>query len=82
MLWYASTAEIYKEQMNSCSSLTLILAAIIYWQAKEIGRVTTTQNPEKDGINTQLLAHISPIEWENVQLYGQYIIDKNLIKNA
>jgi TnpA family transposase len=27
------------EQMNACSSLTLILACIIYWQAKEINRV-------------------------------------------
>jgi hypothetical protein len=27
------------EQMNSCSCLTLILACVIYWQAKEISRV-------------------------------------------
>ena len=27
------------EQMNSCSCLTLIVACIIYWQAKEMSRV-------------------------------------------
>jgi len=27
------------EQMNSCSCLTLLLACVVYWQAKEISRV-------------------------------------------
>jgi hypothetical protein len=26
------------------------------------------------------LEHISPIEWENVVLYGEYVIDRNLIR--
>ncbi len=30
------------EQRNSCSCLTLILACIVYWQAKEINRVIKT----------------------------------------
>lgn len=68
------------EQMNSCSCLTLIIACIIYWQAKEITRVINTCNPEKNGIDISMVEHISPIEWDNVILYGQYIINKNLIK--
>ncbi len=70
------------EQMNSCSCLTLILASIIYWQAKEIGRVVSEMNAEKDGIDLALLEHVSPIEWENILLYGEYVIDKNLIRVA
>ena len=70
------------EQMNSCSCLTLILACIIYWQAREIGRVVTEKNAEKEGINLDLLEHVSPIEWENILLYGEYIIDKSLIRVA
>ena len=27
------------EQMNSCSCLTLIVACIIYWQARDMSRV-------------------------------------------
>ncbi len=68
------------EQINSCSCLTLILACIIYWQAREISRVLSCGNPEVDGIDASLLEHISPIEWENVVLYGQYIIDRNLVR--
>ena len=68
------------EQMNSCSCLTLILASIIYWQAREITRVLHCCDPEGNGIDAALLEHISPIEWDNVILYGQYIIDPNLVR--
>jgi TnpA family transposase len=67
------------EQMNSCSCLTLILACIIYWQAKEIDRVLNECDPEGHEINIALLEHISPIEWENVILYGEYVINRDLI---
>ncbi len=68
------------EQMNSCSCLTLILACIIYWQTSEISRVLRCCDPEGKGIDASLLQHISPIEWNNVILYGQYIIDRNLVR--
>jgi len=67
------------EQMNSCSCLTLILACIIYWQAKEISRVVRSRDLEGDGVDGSLLEHISPIEWDNVILYGEYIVDRNLV---
>jgi len=69
-------------QMTSCSCLTLILACIIYWQAKEIERVVTKCNPEASGIDLTMLEHISPIEWDNVLLYGEYVIDRKLIRAA
>jgi TnpA family transposase len=34
------------EQMNSCSCLTLLLACVVYWQAKEISRVLKMGIPE------------------------------------
>ncbi|MGC1953297.1 MAG: Tn3 family transposase [Gammaproteobacteria bacterium] len=68
------------EQMNACSSLTLILACIIYWQAKEINRVLNECDPQRSGINLSLLEHISPIEWDNVILYGEYVLNRNLIR--
>lgn len=81
---YAKQGRITKrdfyEIMKSCSCLTLILACIIYWQAREIGRVITECNPESDGVDTSLLEHVSPIEWENVVLYGEYVIDRNWIR--
>ncbi len=64
--------------MNTCSSLTLILACIIYWQAKEISRAVRGCGP--DDIDVSMLEHISPIEWDNVILYGQYVLDRTRIR--
>ncbi len=68
-------------QMNTCSSLTLILACIIYWQAREIERVIADRLPSDPPIDIELLEHISPISWDNVVLYGQYTLDRDLIQN-
>lgn len=68
--------------MTSCSSLTLILTCIIYWQATEIGRVVMEENAEQAGNDLGLLKNVSPIEWENILLYGEYVIDKSLIQVA
>ena len=65
--------------MNSCSCLTLILACVIYWQAKEIARVVRWCKPE-DEIDFALLGHLSPIEWDNVILYGQYVLDRSQVR--
>jgi hypothetical protein len=67
------------EQMNSCSCLTLLLACVVYWQAKEISRVLKMGIPEGEDINISLLEHVSPIEWENVILYGQYVLNPDNI---
>ena len=68
--------------MSTCSCLTLILACIIYRQAKEIARVTSIGNHETAGyeLDISLLEHVSPIEWDNIVLYGEYVVDRNLIR--
>jgi TnpA family transposase len=68
------------EQINACNCLTLILACVIYWQAKEINRVLKEVDLEQEGIDPALVGHISPIEWDNVVLYGDYIINKDQIR--
>jgi len=68
------------EQMNTCSCLTLILACIVYWQAREISRVLSQCDPAANGTEFSLLEHVSPIEWDNVVLYGQYILDRKLVR--
>ena len=68
------------EQMNTCSCHTLILACIVYWQAREMSRVLSQCDPDGNGIDLSLLEHVSPIEWDNVVLYGQYILDRKLVR--
>ena len=67
------------EQMNSCSCLTLILACIIYWQAQEITRVVAVAEERGHELDTTLLEHISPIEWDNIVLYGEYMLDRKRV---
>jgi len=67
-------------QKATCNCLTLIMACIIYWQAKEIMRVIAECPPELSNIDLRMLTHISPIEWDNLILYGEYVIKKHLIK--
>ena len=64
----------------SCNSLTIILAAIIYWQAKELNRLIASEEFKEMGFNAKLMVHISPVGWDNVILYGEYIINIARIK--
>jgi hypothetical protein len=66
--------------MNTRSCLTLILACIVYWQALEISRVLSQCDPIANGVDLARLEHVSPIEWDNVVLYGQYILDRKLVR--
>jgi TnpA family transposase len=68
-------------QRNTSSCLTLIMACIIYWQAKEISRVNLEGDPEGAGVDLSLLEHISPIGWENIILYGEYVLNRNLVRS-
>lgn len=66
-------------QRNTANCLTLIMACIIYWQAKEINRVILEEDPAEAGVDLSLLEHISPVGWENVTLYGEYVLNPNLV---
>ena len=71
-----SAREVY-DQVNACSCLTLILACIVYWQAREISRLAAAPDfPFDPG----LLRHVSPIEWKNIVLYGEIKIDPAKLK--
>ena len=50
----------------------LILACIVYWQARELSRLAAASDFPFD---IDLISHISPIEWKNVILYGEIKID-------
>ena len=45
-----------------------------------MARVLAQLNPAEEDIDLSLLEHISPIEWENVVLYGEYVINPKLIR--
>ena len=73
------TAREPKGQVISCNCLTMIMACIIYWQAKELDRLVNLAEFSEMGFDLNLVKHISPVGWDNVVLYGEYIINKRLI---
>ena len=71
-----------ERQTGAASCLLLILAAIIYWQIRgdrscfERGGLGWP-----DDLNFELLSHISPIGWDNVLLYGEYQLNRSLVRS-
>ena len=65
------------DQMNACSCLTLILACIVYWQAREISRIATAHDFPFD---PELIARVSPIEWKSIILYGEIKLDPDKLR--
>ena len=61
-------------------SHSILTQWVINWQAKELNRVILECAPQKAGVDLDLLEHISPIGWENIVLYGEYVLNRNLIK--
>lgn len=68
----------FRRQMSTASCLLIILASIVYWQIREIERVLGKIEPGED-VPVDLLAHISPISWENIVLYGEYKLRPELV---
>jgi TnpA family transposase len=71
----------WQQQMSRASCLVLNLAAIIYWQIREIDTVLRHWDPIEESIDPALLPHISPIGWDNVILYGEYALDPGWVRH-
>ena len=54
--------------------------ALAYKSVPLLVEPLTYGQPEANGVDLSLLKHISPIEWDNVVLYGEYHLNKRLIK--
>lgn len=66
----------------STSNLVLQYLPLASWQAREISRVLSHYDAEEEALELAQLTHISPIEWDNVILYGEYVINPKLIRSA
>ena len=48
--------------------------------SKQITQTLRSGAIAEEGIDATLLQHVSPIEWDNVSLYGQYVLDRALVR--
>lgn len=65
---------------QSCrtSGLTLLATAISLWNTVYIERAIDSLKRKGLSLNEQLIAHLSPLRWELINLSGDYIWRTNL----
>jgi len=44
-------------------------------------RIIRRCDPSVEGLELAMLRHVSPIEWDNVVLYGQYVLNRRLVRS-
>jgi TnpA family transposase len=62
----------YENQQHRASGLNLIVTAIILWNTRYLERAIAALRAVEE-VPDQLLAHLSPLGWEHVNLTGDYI---------
>jgi hypothetical protein len=58
----------------------LILACIVYWQAWEISQVLHQCDQLANGADLPRWNTSTPLERDNILLYGQFILDQTLAR--
>src|SRR3546814_3396409 len=62
--------------------MNLLAAIIIFWNTMKLGEVVNTRAASGTHIAPDLLAHVSPLGWEHINLTGQYRWPKSLAKDS
>ena len=62
----------YENQQHRASGLNLLVTAIILWNTRYLERAVAALRQTED-VPDQLLANLSPLGWEHVNLTGDYI---------
>lgn len=62
----------YENQQHRASGLNLLVTAIILWNTRYLDRAITTLRAVET-VSDELLAHLSPLGWEHVNLTGDYV---------
>jgi TnpA family transposase len=62
----------YENQQHRASRLNFLVTAIILWNTRNLERAIAVLRQTED-IPDHLLAHLSPLGWEHVNLTGDYV---------
>src|SRR3546814_18643715 len=64
------------------AGMNLLAAIIIFWNTMKLGEVVNTRAASGTHIEPDLLAHVSPLGWEHINLTGEYRWPKSLAKDS
>ncbi len=72
----------YENQQHRASGLNLVVSAIILWNTRYLERAADVLRKFED-VRDSLLAHLSPLGWEHVNLTGDYVwgVEQSLSEN-
>jgi TnpA family transposase len=62
----------YENQQHRASGLNLLVTAIILWNTRYLNRAIAALRAVEP-VPDELLAHLSPLGWEHVNLTGDYV---------
>ena len=62
----------YENQQHRASGLNLVVAAIAVWNTVYLQRAIRALQERRYVCDQQLLAHLSPLKWEHINLTGDY----------
>ena len=63
----------YENQRHRASGLNLVIAAIVLWNTVCLERFVAALRRRGKVIPDELLAHLSPLGWEHINLTGDYV---------
>ena len=58
--------------------MNLLAAIIIFWNTEKLGGVVANQTHEGKQLSPDLLAHVSPLGWEHINLTERILLAKAL----
>jgi TnpA family transposase len=63
----------FENQSFRASGLSLITAAIVYWNTVYLDRAIRQLRAQGATVPDELLAHVAPLGWEHIGLTGDYV---------
>ena len=61
-----------KASIYRIAGMNLLAAIIIFWNTMKLGEVVANQKRDGKLLSPDLLAHVSPLGWEHINLTGEY----------
>jgi hypothetical protein len=71
----------YENQRHRASGLNLVVAAIVLWNTVHLERTIVALRDQGKIISDDLLAHLSPLGWEHINLTGDYIWNSDVTED-
>jgi TnpA family transposase len=62
----------HENQRHRACGLNLVVAAIVLWNTVYLERAVATLREGGQAVSDEMLAHLSPLKWEHINLTGDY----------